>query len=133
MRQMESKFDERLAPLAKKGEQVDRIVADREYATLRAKADVDAKTEIDSLKQQYPQFEEHKKDIADAMEANPSFTLAQAWAQVFVEKVGPKLASGQAAAVRQKVNAGSANPSRPSGAAPTAAKDFHEELSRLLS
>lgn len=128
MRQMESKFDERLAPLAKQGEQVNRIVADREYATLRARADVDAKAEIDALKQQYPQFEEHKKDIADAMEANPSFTLAQAWAQVFVSKVGPKLAAGQAAAVKQKVNAGSANPSRPSGATPSAPVDFEEAL-----
>jgi hypothetical protein len=133
MRQMESKVTERLAPLEKRGERFDKAEAVRIETAIRAKADVEAATEIDSLKQQYPQFEEHKADVADAMEANPSYTLKQAWAEVFVNKVGPKLASGQAAAVRQKVNAGSANPSRPSGAAPTAAKDFHEELSRLLS
>lgn len=133
LKQWESKIDERIAPLAKKGEQVDRIVADREYQAIKANAEVAAKTEIDSLRQQYPQFDEHKKDIADVMEANPSFTLKQAWVEVFVTKVGPELAKGQAAAVKQKVQAGSANPSRPSGAVPAPAKDFHEEVARLLS
>jgi hypothetical protein len=52
---------------------------------------------------------------------------------VFVKEVGPKLAGQQAAAVRTKVSAGSANPQRPSGAIPGPAKDFHEELSRLFS
>jgi hypothetical protein len=133
LKQWESKIDERIAPLAKRGEQVDQIVADREYQAIKAHAEVSAKSAIDTLKQQYPQFDEHKADVAEAMEKNPSFTLAQAWAQVFVQKVGPKLASGQAAAVKAKVNAGSANPSRPSGALPEPAKDFREELARLLS
>lgn len=128
LKQWESKIDERIAPLARKGEQVDRIVADREYQAIKANAEVSAKAEIDSLKQQYPQFEEHKRDIADVMEANPHFTLKQAWAEVFVNKVGPKLAAGSAAAVKQKVQAGSANPSRPSGAAPSTPTDFEEAL-----
>jgi hypothetical protein len=132
LKQWESKIDEKIQPLAKRGEQVDRIVADREYQAIRAKADVDAKSEIDALKQQYPQFEEHKTAVADLMEAKPTYTLAQAWAEVFVQKVGPKLAAGQAATVKQKVQAGSANPARPSGAAPSAPMDFHEALRQHL-
>jgi hypothetical protein len=128
LRQWESKIDEKIEPLAKRGEQVDQIVADREYQAIRAKADVDAKSEIDTLRQQYPQFDEHKAAVADVMEANPSYTLKQAWAEVFVTKVGPKLAAGQAATVKQKVQAGSANPSRPSGAAPSAPRDFEDAL-----
>lgn len=128
LKQWESKIDERIAPLAKNGENANRYVAAQIEQTIKAQAETSAKSEIDSLRQQYPQFDAHKKDIADVMEANPSYTLKQAWAEVFVEKVGPKLAGQQAAAVRQKTQAGSANPARPSGAPQGAPKDFTEAL-----
>lgn len=130
LKQWESKLDAKIAPIAKQGEQVNQIVADREWNRIKGDADVAAKTEIDALRQQYPQFDEHKADVAEAMEKNPSFTLAQAWAQVFVQKVGPKLAGQRAATVKAKVSAGSANPARPSGAPVNAPKDFHEALSQ---
>lgn len=132
LKQWESKIDEKIAPIAKNGENANRYVADQVMSTIKAKADVDAKSEIDSLSQRYPQFNEHKKAIADAMEQNPSYTLKQAWAEVFIEKVGPQLAGQQAAAVKQKVNAGSANPARPSGAPVGPPKDFDEALRQLL-
>lgn len=130
LKQWESKIDERIAPLAKNGENANRYVAAQIEQTIKAQAETSAKSEIDSLRQQYPQFEEHKSAVADAMEANPSWTLSQAWADVFVKKVGPQLAGQQAAAVRQKTQAGSANPSRPSGAQVSAPKDFHEALAQ---
>lgn len=130
LRQWESKIDERLDPLAKKTQANEQYVAAQIHQTITAQAETAAKSEIDALRQQYPQFEEHKKDIAAVMEANPRYTLKQAWAEVFVEKVGPKLAGQQAASVKAKVSAGSANPSRPSGAPQGPPKDFHEALAQ---
>lgn len=126
--QWESKIDEKVAPLANKSAATEKYVADQVYAGIKAKADSDAKTELDSLRTQYPQFKDHEADIKALMIADSSLTLKQAWAQVFVDKVGPQLAGQQAAAVRQKVSAGSANPSRPSGAPPSAPRDFEEAL-----
>jgi hypothetical protein len=131
LRQFESKLDERINPLAEKGKQVDQIVAEKEYARIAAQAEVNAKTEIDSLREQYPQFKEHEKDVAAVMEANPRFTLEQAWAQVFVKQVGPKLAGQHAASVNRKVQAGTggSNPARPSAAnTPKPAEGFKEAL-----
>lgn len=131
LKQFESQIDAKLAPLAERGKAVDQIVADKAYATIQSQAERDARTEIDTLKQQ-PHFEEHRKDIAAAMEAHPDLTLRQAWAQVFTEKVIPQLAGHQAATVKAKVQAGSANPARPSGAAASAPKDFHDALSAFF-
>ena len=128
LKQWESKIDERIAPLAQKTAANDQYVASQVLDSIKTKATSDAKTEIDTIAQQYPQFEEHKKDVAAAMEANPSYTLKQAWAEVFVNKVGPQLAGQQAASVKAKVSAGSANPARPSGAAPSAPTSFEEAL-----
>ena len=128
LKQWESKIDEKISPLANKSAATEKYVADQVYSTIRAKADVDAKTEIDTLRQQYPQFDEHKATVAEVMEANPSYTLKQAWAEVFVTKVGPQLAGQSAAAVKQKVSASSANPQRPSGAPSSAPRDFEEAL-----
>lgn len=128
LKQWESRIDEKLQPIAQKGAKVDELIADREYAAIKAKADSDAKSEIDELNQRYPQFWEHKDDVVQVMKDHPTYTLKQAWAQVFVDKVGPKLAVSNAAAVKQKVAAGSANPARPSGAAPSAPTDFAEAL-----
>ena len=130
LKQWEARIDEKVAPLANKSAATEKYVADQVYEGIKAKASEAATTEIASLRQQYPQFDEHKADVAAVMEANPRYTLKQAWAEVFVEKVGPKLAGQQAAAVKQKVSAGSANPSRPSGAPPSAPKDFHEALAQ---
>lgn len=134
LKQWESKIDEKISPLAQKSQATEKYVADQVYETIKAKADVDAKTEIDSIRQQYPQFEEHKKDVAALMEANPRYTLKQAWAEVFVEKVGPKLAGQTAAAVTRKVQAGtgSANPARPSGATTSVPSGFKEHLEQLM-
>jgi hypothetical protein len=131
LKQWESKIDERIEPLAKKTAANDQYVANQVWEGIQSKATVDAKTEIDTLSQQYPQFNEHRKEIASVMEANPTFTLKQAWAQVFVDKVGPQLAGQQAAAVKAKVSAGSANPARPSGAPPGPPQDFEEALRQL--
>jgi hypothetical protein len=130
LKQWESKIDEKVAPLANKSAATEKYVADQVYSSIQTKATADAKTEIDALRQQYPQFDEHKATVAEVMEANPTYTLKQAWADVFISKVGPQLAGQQAAAVRQKTQAGSANPSRPSGAPPSAPKDFHEALAQ---
>lgn len=125
-----SQVDQKITPLA---ERQNRTEAEKQIAAIRAKATVDAKTEIDSLKAQYPQFEEHRKDVAAVMEANPTFTLKQAWAEVFVRDVGPKLAGQHAATVTKKVQAGSANPARPSGAATTVPDGFKSHLELLLN
>jgi hypothetical protein len=132
IRQMESKFDAKIQPLTRKGEQVDRIVAEKEFAAIQAKSQADAQSEIESLKQQYPQFWEHRDRVAEVMEANPRYTLSQAWAEVFVKDVGPKLAGQQAAAVKAKVSAGSANPQRPSGAPPNPPRDFEDALRQMF-
>lgn len=128
LKQWETKIDERIQPLAAKGQQIDQIVAEKEYAAIQMRSKAEASSEIESLKQQYPQFWEHRERVAEVMEANPRFTLSQAWAEVFVKDVGPKLAGQQAAAVNRKVSAGSANPQRPSGAPPSAPQDFHDAL-----
>ena len=57
-----------------------------------------------------------------------TYTLKQAWAEVFIDKVGPQLAGQHAATVKAKVSAGSANPARPSGAPSGPPKDFDEAL-----
>ncbi len=132
LKQWEAKIDEKVAPLANKSAATEQYVADQVYSSIQTKASADAKSEIESLRQQYPQFDEHKAAIAEVMEANPSYTLKQAWAEVFIAKVGPQLAGQSAAAVRQKTQAGSANPSRPSGAPPAPPKDFEEALRQLL-
>lgn len=134
LKQWESKLDERINPLAEKGKQVDQIVAEKEYARIAAQAEVTAKSEIDSLREQYPWFDERKAEIAAVMEAKPRYTLEQAVAEVLVKTVGPKLAGQQAAAVTKKVQAGtgSANPSRPSGATPKPAADFKEALEQAF-
>ena len=128
LKQWEAKMDEKIQPLTRKGEQVDRIVAEKELAAITAKSQSDATSEINALKEQYPQFWEHRERVAAVMEANPRYTLSQAWAEVFVKEVGPQLAGQQAAAVNRKVSAGSANPQRPSGAPPSAPRDFEEAL-----
>ena len=122
---MATQMDERITPLA---ERQNRTEAEKQMVAIRAQATVDARSEIDALKAQ-PQFEEHRKDIAAVMEANPALNLRQAWAQVFTEKVIPKIAGQQAATVNKKVQAGSANPARPSGAAASTPTDFAEALS----
>jgi hypothetical protein len=132
LKQWESKIDEKIQPLTRKGEQVDRIVAEKEFAAIQAKSQADAQSEIESLKQQYPQFWEHRDRVAEVMEANPRYTLSQAWAEVFVKDVGPKLAGQQAAAVKAKVSAGSANPQRPSGAPPNPPRDFEDALRQMF-
>ncbi len=121
---MATQMDERITPLA---ERQNRTEAEKQMVAIRAQATVDARSEIDALKAQ-PQFEEHRKDIAAVMEAHPALNLRQAWAQVFTEKVIPKIAGQQAATVNRKVQAGSANPARPSGAATSAPADFAEAL-----
>lgn len=130
LKQWESKIDEKIAPIAKNGEHANQFVANQIEQTIKTQAASSAKSEIDALRQQYPQFDEHKSAVADVMEANPTYTLKQAWAEVFVEKVGPKLAAGQAATVKAKVSAGSANPQRPSGATPSAPTTFEEALAQ---
>lgn len=131
-RQWESKIDEKIGPLAKRAETTDAYVAEQVYSGIRAEADTKAAASIESLSKQYPQFQEHRKDVAAVMEANPRFTLEQAWAQVFVERVGPKLAGQQAATVTRKLDAGTANPSRPSGAQVTAPDGFKAALEQAL-
>lgn len=133
-KQWESKIDEKVAPLAHKSAATEQYVADQVYASIKTKAGADAKSEIETLQQQYPQFEAHKTAIADVMEANPTFTLKQAWAQVFIDKVGPELAGQHAASVTKKVSAGSgsANPARPSGASSTIPSGFKEHLEQLI-
>jgi hypothetical protein len=133
LKQWESKIDEKVAPLANKSAATEKYVADQVYAGIEAKAQASAKTELDTLRQQYPQFAEHEADIKSAMLADASLTLKQAWAQVFIDKVGPQLASQSAATVQKKVSAGSANPSRPSGAAsPKPAEGFREALEQAF-
>lgn len=132
-RQWDAKIDEKISPLATKHAATEKYVADQVMDSIRTKATADAKTDIDTLSQQYPQFNEHKQEVADVMEANPTFTLKQAWAQVFIDKVGPKLAGQQAATVKQKVQAGSANPARPSGATKTVPEGFKAHLEQLLT
>ena len=134
LKQWESKIDEKVAPLANKSAATEKYVADQVYQGIKAKADAEAGTEIESLKQQYPQFWDHRADVAALMEANPKYTLKQAWAEVFVEKVGPKLAGQHAAAVTKKVQAGSgsANPARPSGATQQVPSGFKEHLEQLI-
>ncbi len=122
--QWEQKVDQRLKPLQDYNQK--QVSAD-----IRAQAKVDATTEVTALKQQ-PYFEEHRSDVRAAMIADESLTLKQAWAQVFIEKVIPKIQSGKAAVSVQKTQAGTANPARPSGAAPGPPKDFHEALTRAF-
>ena len=133
MRQMESKFDEKLQPLTNKSAATEKYVADQVYAGIEAKAHSSAKTELDSLRQQYPQFAEHEPAIKALMIENPTYTLKQAWAEVFIKEVGPALAGQHAATVKQKVSAGSANPARPSGASKTVPSGFREHLEQLLT
>lgn len=134
LKQWESKIDERIAPIAKGHAATEKYVADQVYEGIKTQAASTAKSEIEALQQQYPQFEEHRKDVAAVMEAHPKYTLEQAWAKVFVEKVGPKLAGQQAATVNRKVQAGtgSANPARPSGATPKPAEGFKEALEQAF-
>lgn len=131
--QLESTLEQRLSPIASKAEANERFVAEQTYAAIQEKAKVDGRSEIESLAKQYPQFDEHRADVREVMEANPSYTLKQAWAEVFVTKVGPKLAGQSAAAVKQKVSAGSANPARPNGAATAQVPgSIREHLEQLL-
>ena len=128
LRQFREEIEGKIQPLAQKSATAEKYVADQVYEGIKAKATDAAKSEIETLRQQYPQFDAHKTEVADVMEANPGYTLKQAWAEVFVNKVGPQLAGQQAAAVKAKVSAGSANPQRPSGAPPSAPRDFEEAL-----
>lgn len=130
LKQWEAKIDEKVAPLANKSAATEKYVADQVMDSIRVKATADAKTEIETIRQQYPQFEEYEPEVKAAMIADEHLTLKQAWAQVFIDKVGPQLAGQHAAAVKAKVSAGSANPARPSGAPPSAPKDFHEALAQ---
>lgn len=130
LKQWESKIDEKLSPLAQKTHANEQFVAQQVFDGIKAKANADAKSELDTIRQQYPQFAEHESDVKAAMIADDKLTLKQAWAQVFIDKVGPKLAGQQAAAVKQKVAANTANPSRPSGAASSAPRDFLEALAQ---
>ncbi len=133
LKQWESKIDEKVAPLANKSAATEKYVADQVYAGIEAKAQSAAKTELETLRQQYPQFQEHESAIKDVMIANPAYTLKQAWSEVFVDKVGPQLAGQHAATVQKKVSAGSANPARPSGAATQKpAADFREALEQAF-
>jgi hypothetical protein len=132
-RQWDAKIDAKIEPLAKRGQATDEYVANQVYSGIKVQAETTAKTEIESLAKQYPQFNDHRKDVAAVMEANPSYTLKQAWSEVFVDKVGPQLASQQAASVTKKVQAGSANPARPSGAHTTAPGSIREHLELLMN
>lgn len=132
-KQWDQRLDERISPLAERAKTTDAYVADQVYAKLQTEADTTAASSIDALSKQYPQFQEHRKEVGAVMEANPSYTLEQAWAKVFVDKVGPQLASQHAASVTKKVQAGSANPARPSGATPQVPGSMREHLELLLT
>ncbi len=122
--QLDKRVGERLKPLQQFTEQ-------QMVEQIKVKATADATAEVAALKQQ-PYFEEHKADVREAMLANTSLNLKQAWAQVFIEKVIPKISAGKAATTVQKTQAGTANPARPSGAAAGPPKDFHEALTRAF-
>ena len=131
-RRWESKIDERIAPLKESSALIERREAERIADQLKSDARTQGLTEVMEMRKQ-PHFTEHEKDIKAAMLADESLSLQQAYTKVFIDKVIPKLAKGQAAVLQQKTGANSANPSRPSGATPAPAQDFHEEVSRLLS
>jgi len=132
-RKWDAQIDAKIEPLAKRGQATDEYVANQMFSGIKVQAETTAKTEIESLSKQYPQFNEYRKDVAAVMEANPSYTLKQAWSEVFIDKVGPQLASQQAATVTKKVQAGSANPARPSGAQTTVPDGFKAHLEQLMN
>lgn len=132
LKQWESKIDERIAPIAKKGEAAEKYVAEQVYAGLKAQAEVTGKSEIDALAQQYPQFNEHRDDVRAVMEANPAYSLKQAWWEVYADKLGSKLAGQSAATVQKKVAAGSVNPARQNGSATAAPPSSIREHLELL-
>lgn len=133
LREWDSRIDAKIEPLAKRGQQTDQYVAGQVYAGIKTQAEATATSSIEALSKQYPQFNDHRKDVGQVMADNPSFTLEQAWAKVFVEKVGPKLASQQAATVTRKLDAGTANPSRPSGAQTSVPDNFKDHLALLMN
>lgn len=134
LKQFEGKLDERIAPIAKKGEAAEKYVAEQVYAGLQAQAKVDGNAEIESLAKQYPQFNELRADVREVMLANPSYTLKQAFWEVYADKHGSTLAGQSAATVQKKVAAGSVNPARQNGTATVApATSFREALEREFS
>lgn len=133
LKQWESKIDERIAPIAKKGEAAEKYVAEQVYTGLKAQAEAAGKSEIDSLAKQYPQFDELRGEIKAVMVANPNYTLKQAFWEAYAEKHGSEIAGQKAATVQKKVDAGSVNPGRQNGAATAPpAEGFREALERAF-
>lgn len=122
--QMDSRIDQRIKP-------IQQFTEKQVAAQIKEQATRDATAQVTALKAN-PHFETHKGDVRELMLKNDRLSLEQAWAQVFIEKVIPKLSATSAAGLQQKVSAGSANPARPSGAAAGPPKDFHEALTRAL-
>lgn len=129
LKDVDSRIASQLQPLQTSAKSATEYVARQELRNLEERAWADGKAEIDALSTQ-PHFNDHKADILAEMQKGAS--LKEAWASVFVSKVVPKLAKGQAATVQQKLDAASVNPARPSGAVSGPPKDFHEALTRAL-
>ncbi len=129
--QVDSRIDARLKPIQQATETSQQFIQRQQAKAIKTQANTDAQAAVAALSKN-PHFEKHKGDVRSVMLSNDRLTLEQAWAQVFIEKVMPTLSVQQADGLRQKVQAGSANPSRPSGAATGPPKDFHEGLTRLL-
>lgn len=129
-RQWEAKLDARLQPIQATTKKVE---AERVYAEIQQRATRDGSASVSALLSANPVLAQHKTAMRDAMLADPKLSLEGAALRVLSTVVGPASASAKASALQQKVGAGSANPSRPSGAVVGKPKDFTEALQQAFA
>jgi len=127
-RQLESKWQQQIAPLQQSAQQLQR---ERTLLTLKSHATEAGRAELDAMRQK-PHFKEHEAAIKAAMLADARLSLKDAYLQVITEQVIPKLTQSTVASLQQKVGASSANPSRPSGAVSGPPKTFRDGLVAML-
>lgn len=108
--------------------------ADAMRAEIKANADSWAQSTYAQWKQK-PHFEDHKQQIAQLMQANPQMGVADAYAEVLVTQVLPKLSaterSSVVAAMQSKAAAGTMDPSRGPAQGPPKFKGFGDAYLHL--
>lgn len=93
----------------------------QEKAQLEARADADI-----AYVRKRPGFEKHKKEILDAFNANPSFSLRDAYDAVMDTKLPAEAEAKVRSDLQQKANAQTVNPGTPSGTGTPTFKKFSE-------
>lgn len=128
--QLERDFSQKLQPLT---EAEQRRAGHEKASQIQADSKAAGIQEVQQMREQYPFFKDHEKDIKAAMLADESLSLKDAFLKVIATKVAPANGAQKAAQLQHKVAANTANPSRPSGASTGPPKTFREGLEAAFS